>query len=249
MKILTHRGLDPSRTDFYSESTLEAFKNHLERGYGLELDVNFTRDGIVIFHDSSLKRQTRGADARVLTELTTQDALAVKLSKGRLGTLAELAQVAQNHPSQKIALHFKGGLQKEHYTTRLLDALKKWPTPTSDLLLFDLLPTTAMFVKERMPELNLGAAIAHPYDVVRYNSAVHGTLMTVDDFLKLPKGLYATAWLDEWDLSAPLENGQIDPNGKKLYTSDLMNVLRQNGFEIALVTPELHGTSPGLFAN
>ena len=32
--IITHRGLEPSRSNYFSESSLEAFKDQLSRGFG-----------------------------------------------------------------------------------------------------------------------------------------------------------------------------------------------------------------------
>jgi glycerophosphoryl diester phosphodiesterase len=246
IQILTHRGLEPTRSDFYSESTLEAFTDHLERGYGVELDANFTQDGIVIFHDPTLSRMTSEADARRIAELTTRELLQLKLPNGRLATFAEIAQVAQRFPNQTIALHFKGGFQTETNTDRLVDALKEWSAPLTNLLVIDVTPHTAQRMKRQIPELHLAASVAHPYDIQRYNGAIHGTLMTMEELLKQANGLYTVAWLDEWDLSALGENGQINPNGKRMYTPERFKVLREHGFKISLVTPELHGTSPGL---
>jgi len=58
-QILTHRGLEPSKPDFFPESSIEAFINQLHRGFGIEFDPNFVKDGIVINHDSNLKRITK----------------------------------------------------------------------------------------------------------------------------------------------------------------------------------------------
>ena len=47
-------------------------------------------------------------------------------------------------------------------------------------------------------------------------------------------------WLDEWDLS--------DKAGgtKQFYTREVFQTFKNAGLLIGLVTPELHGTSPGL---
>lgn len=42
--IITHRGLDFSKTKYYPESTLESFKEQLKKGYGLEFDIRITKD-------------------------------------------------------------------------------------------------------------------------------------------------------------------------------------------------------------
>lgn len=51
-----HRGLHDNRTEA-PENSMAAFKKAVESGYGIELDVQLTKDEIpVIFHDETLKR-------------------------------------------------------------------------------------------------------------------------------------------------------------------------------------------------
>lgn len=51
-----HRGLHDNATDA-PENSMAAFKKAVEAGYGIELDVQLTKDEIpVIFHDETLKR-------------------------------------------------------------------------------------------------------------------------------------------------------------------------------------------------
>ncbi len=51
-----HRGLHDNAGDA-PENTMAAFKRAVDRGYGIELDVQMTRDGkVVVVHDFNLKR-------------------------------------------------------------------------------------------------------------------------------------------------------------------------------------------------
>lgn len=51
-----HRGLHDNRTDA-PENSLRAFRLAVENGYGIEFDVQLTRDGrAVVFHDDALRR-------------------------------------------------------------------------------------------------------------------------------------------------------------------------------------------------
>ncbi len=53
---LAHRGLH-SRDKAVPENSLEAFRLAAEAGYGIELDVQLTKDGqVVVFHDETLDR-------------------------------------------------------------------------------------------------------------------------------------------------------------------------------------------------
>ena len=62
--IFTHRGLEPSNKESYPESSYEQFKDHIKKGYGIEFDICFVKDGIIILHDSDLTRITNGKDNR-----------------------------------------------------------------------------------------------------------------------------------------------------------------------------------------
>ena len=55
-KYFAHRGLHDNAGDA-PENSMAAFRKAVEAGYGMELDVQMTRDGVpVIFHDSKLGR-------------------------------------------------------------------------------------------------------------------------------------------------------------------------------------------------
>lgn len=244
-RIFTHRGLEPTKTSYYSESTLEAFADQLKRGFNLELDLNFTRDGIVLYHDATLARVTNGADTRALKDLSTKEACHALLPKGRLATFEQLMLAAKPYPDQMLAVHFKGATQTVENTERLFDHLKPYGGQLKQILLFDVTPTTAYSIQKHLPALQMAASVAHPYDIERYQSVAKGTLLCLEELLThLP--LYAWAWLDEWDLAFRNPDGSIAPAGKKLYTRDVFEKVRRHGLKIALVTPELHGTSPGL---
>lgn len=59
-----HRGFHDNKTDA-PENSAKAMKLAVERGYGIELDVQLTKDEkVVVFHDATLKRVC-GMDAKV----------------------------------------------------------------------------------------------------------------------------------------------------------------------------------------
>ena len=63
-RLYAHRGLHDNNTDA-PENSMKAFKKAVEAGYGIELDVQLTKDKIpVVFHDFTLKRVC-GAEGRV----------------------------------------------------------------------------------------------------------------------------------------------------------------------------------------
>lgn len=63
-KLYAHRGLYDNNTD-HPENSLKAFQNAVDHHFGIEMDVQLTKDGIpVVFHDFSLKRVTRDEDGK-----------------------------------------------------------------------------------------------------------------------------------------------------------------------------------------
>ncbi len=239
-QIITHRGLDPSIEGFPKESTYDAFKKHLHRGFGVEFDVNFSRDGkIFIFHDAGLKRITAGQDNRQFNELTLEKIRALKFDDSFLPSFEELVELIRQYGKGINALHFKGKFQTKEYLDILVSYLKEYRDILGRLIVFDVKLDTAKYLKRVLPEVNLAPSVALDYDIARYNSVVSGTLYSVSQAMA-DKNLFSWVWLDEWDLS------DKDGGVKKLYTREVINDFHNLGIKVALVTPELHGTSPGL---
>lgn len=242
--ILTHRGLEPSKKDFYPESSYQAFEDHLKRGFGIEFDPNFIKDNIIVSHDMNLSRITNKNDSRTFSDLTTEEIKSLICGnqlKGRISFLSEILTLITNSKAEVNAMHLKGIFQTNDKIDILLEELKKYPEALNKIIIFDIKPETARYIKSKLPELKLAPSVAHEYDIKRYNQAVKGTLISVEDAIKYKQeGLYDWVWLDEWDLSD--ENN----NSKKLYTLEIFSLLKNKGYKISLVTPELHGTSPGL---
>jgi hypothetical protein len=109
------------------------------------------------------------------------------------------------------------------------------------LLVFDAAPPAAIRLKTALPNIDLAASVAHPFDVQRYSTVTGGTLLTVDDVIR-QRELYSWVWLDEWDRLGPFGSN------KSLVDESTVKHLREYGFKIAAVSPELHASSPGLLA-
>lgn len=68
---IAHRGFHNNETE-RPENTLPAFQAAVENGYGIEMDVQLTSDGVpVVFHDFSLRRAAD--DPRLIKELTYEE--------------------------------------------------------------------------------------------------------------------------------------------------------------------------------
>ncbi|TSC88495.1 MAG: hypothetical protein G01um10145_898 [Microgenomates group bacterium Gr01-1014_5] len=241
-QIITHRGLEPSKPHFFSESSFEAFQDHLNRGFNIEFDPNPTKDGIIVMHDANLKRPTESRDERNVADLTTEELLQIPLANGRIPTFDEVMDLIRKSNSTVNALHMKARFQSPETLEKIMEALAKHSDIFGKLLIFDVKPETAKVLKSKFPTLRLAPSVAHPYDIQRYNDVVGNTLITVEEALKLAsEGLIDGVWGDEWDTAG--ENGTT----KQFYTPENFARLHEAGLFIALVTPELHGTSPGLY--
>lgn len=245
-QIITHRGLEPDQYNFWSESSLEAFKDQLNRGFGgIEFDANFTKDNqIIVAHDVGFSRLTDGTDTRgFASSVTASEVAKFRLPHGKIPFLHEVLDLIRSTPEAKTnALHLKSRFQNPKHLELLVDALRDARELLPQIVIFDVRPETAQILKQALPDARLAPSVAHPYDIERYGEAVGNTLLSVEETLTLAGlGLIDAAWLDEWDLA--------DRNGgkKKFYSVELFEQLRSAGLRIYLVTPELHGTSPGLY--
>ena len=74
-----HRGLHDNETDA-PENSMAAFRKAVDTGYGIELDVQLTKDRIpVVFHDESLKRVCGDIASSLLASITSATATAAIL--------------------------------------------------------------------------------------------------------------------------------------------------------------------------
>ncbi|MDD4902672.1 MAG: glycerophosphodiester phosphodiesterase family protein [Patescibacteria group bacterium] len=237
MEIITHRGLNPSRKNYFPESTWEAFADQLSRGYGLEFDVQLTLDKeLVIFHSPDLSAISGGSDKRKLAGLSAAEIKELRFAGCRLCFLEELIAAIMASQAPLSALHLKGQYQTDEVLEILSRQLAGFD-PTR-FIIFDVKIATARKLKAKNSAWQLAPSVAHSYDIKRYNQAVHGTLYSLDE-VAANRDIFDWVWLDEWDRS--------DASGKKIfYSPDVFAFCRRNGFKIGLVTPELHATSPGL---
>ena len=114
LQILTHRGLEPSKENYFKESSCEAFNDQIKRGFGLEFDINFTKDNnIIIFHDIGLERMTQGQDKRLFSEITLAEIKKLRLSGNKVCGLDELLEIIRSGKAEINALHLKGKFQEK----------------------------------------------------------------------------------------------------------------------------------------
>ncbi len=99
-----HRGLH-SRDKTVPENSMEAFRRAAEAGYGIELDVQLSRDGqVVVFHDDTLNRVC-GVDARV-DELDYEELKQLRLcgSEERIPLFSEILELVDGRSALIVEL-------------------------------------------------------------------------------------------------------------------------------------------------
>ncbi len=106
-RCYAHRGLYDNEAGI-PENSLPAFENAFRKGYGCELDVQFTRDRqLVVFHDNSLKRAC-GVDANVW-DMTLAELRALPLfgTQERIPLFSELLDTADALAQQPLIVEIK----------------------------------------------------------------------------------------------------------------------------------------------
>ena len=136
-----HRGL---HGDGIAENSLSAFARACEQGHGIELDVQLSRDGVVmVFHDATLVRMT-GRDGK-LCDYDAAELQAMRLADtdetmptfsevlalvdGRVPLLVELkgetTDVSLCAPVAALLRNYKGPFCVESFNPMLLGEMKK----------------------------------------------------------------------------------------------------------------------------
>lgn len=232
--VITHRGLDPARSHQLPESSLESFTDHILRGFSIEFDPFLSSDGCgYVSHDTFVHI---GGVQTHLSSLTSK-----RLDEMGVTKLDALFDAICSSDATNHALHLKGDRQQAPFLEYLATVFNQREQLKSKILVFDVPISIAIHLKEKCPGIQLGASVAHDYDIRRYNGCVHGTLLSVEEFLKNCPSIYQWAWLDEWD------NVDGLPGAKKtLISPSLIEILHNHAIKVAAVSPELHATSPGL---
>lgn len=244
MQLITHRGIDVDPGDCQGwalqESRWESFSKQIRAGWGLEFDIRPLKDGqLAISHDSSLARIVPGSEQPIST-LTRVELDAIRAPGGRLCSLDELLSLIADSGRAVSALHLKSHCQEPPMLAKILEILApRVESLKGRLLIFDATPHIAEQIVQELPGLDVAASVAHSYDVLRYGALTGGTLLTSEQALE-NRHLYSWVWLDEWDTL------DVD-NGEKIFANrESVELFRNAGFKVAVVSPELHSTSPAL---
>ena len=150
-KNIAHRGLY-QKDQSIPENSLPAFAKTVEAGYGMELDVQLSRDGrVVVFHDDDLKRVC-GVDKRV-DELDYAELQKLRLcgTDEKIPLFDEvLATVGGKTP---IIVELKTGKRNGELCQKTLAALRAYKGDTC-IESFD--PTIVAWFRKHAPDIYRG---------------------------------------------------------------------------------------------
>jgi len=232
INILSHRGLDSANKNKYPESSFESIRAYLKKGFGIEIDIRFCKDEIIISHDANLKRLC-GID-RNISSMYYNEIQNIRYGSEKNGSIATLKDILKmvNLKNKRLcAIHFKGDIQNKYNLDLLIKYLRLHAKNLKSILLFDLLPESAKYLKSKIANINLCCSISNDADIKKYNKCVFKTLLSLSDAIKNKRlGLYNWCWLDEW------QKNDTD----SLLSDATFGLLRREGFHIAMITPELH---------
>lgn len=234
MITLSHRGLDLDQAGAPGESTIAAFEIALQRGFGLEVDLQMLSDGaFLIWHDYDLGRWSQGQRREHWRDLDSKEVRELETQHGRLCWWNDLIKLHSQYPHLWIAVHLKAKNQTEQILGRWREELKKLPSRRR-FLVFDLLPSVAKDYRRSFSDLGLAVSVADPFDVNRFSSVTGGTLIPFAEAVSSLQGTCDWLWLDEWDRKAQ-GGGQKD-----LYSRETIQNAHDHGFKVAAISPELH---------
>lgn len=177
MKIFSHRGLGFGK----EENSIESYKESLKQGFSLEIDVQKSRDDVlVISHDTNLKRQ-RGLDKN-LTDMYSKE-----LKELKIPSFEEVLEYfKKKDDKQLLAIHIK-----DEYQIKILDLITKMITHNKlekNCFLFDISTIGANHIKQLNSKLEMGLSVGEK----RYTGSIY-LWEDIKDCLDMD-----IVWWDEW---------------------------------------------------
>lgn len=119
---LAHRGLHDASAEVI-ENTASAFSAAIAGGYGIECDVQVSRDGeAMVHHDDALGRLTEGSGRLADMDAAAIQAVRFKQSTDRILTLGELCDLVDGRATLAIEIksHFDGDRRLAQRTAEVL---------------------------------------------------------------------------------------------------------------------------------
>lgn len=172
--FIAHRGLH-TKDGVIPENSMLAYKNAIEKGYAIELDVNVLKDGTVVaFHDYHLKRLCQ--DERLLSDLTVDDLSTLKLlnTNEKISTLKEVLDLVSNRVPLLIELKPHGNISLLLKST--MNVLKDYQ---GKYALFSFHPRVVYLLKKHYPTVIRGQIAESFQDDLKMNKLAKKLMKTM----------------------------------------------------------------------
>ncbi len=166
-RSFAHRGLHDLKKGVV-ENTLPAFEAACERGFGIELDIQFTRDmRVVVFHDDDLRRLT--GDGRKVSEVTLEELKAIPLAKVRTARVPTLREALQQVDGRApLLIELKNGRANDRLCSALMEQLRLY---RGEYIVESFNPLIVRWFKKHAPAVRRGQLVCA---AAGYRSAVSG---------------------------------------------------------------------------
>lgn len=148
---IAHRGFFDNKTEM-PENSLGAFRNAVNNGYGIELDVQLSKDNqLVVFHDESLTRMCKlNKNVRDLTYAELQT-LTLADSQERIPLFTDVLQIVNGKVPLIVEIKSEGD-----YKTATLLTLEILQDYKGEFCIESFHPSVLEIVKKRNPQIVRG---------------------------------------------------------------------------------------------
>ncbi|MBQ0065921.1 MAG: glycerophosphodiester phosphodiesterase [Firmicutes bacterium] len=122
---IAHRGFFNNKEE-YPENSLPAFQRAVDAGFGIELDVQMSKDGkLVVFHDGTLKRMCK--DERMLIDLTYDELqqFYLKRSSQKIPLFEDVLKVIDGKVPLIVEIKYEGDSIKT--VEKTVEMMKDYP--------------------------------------------------------------------------------------------------------------------------
>lgn len=151
-KNYAHRGLHEEDKSV-PENSLLAFKRAAEKGYGIELDVQLSKDGkVVVFHDDTLNRVCN-VDGRV-DSFTYDELKEMPLCNSETETIPLFTEVLKTVSGKStLIVELKSGPRNDELCKKTLKILRKYK---GEFCIESFDPTIVFWFKKNAPDIVRG---------------------------------------------------------------------------------------------